>query len=160
MAKTKLITEFAEQAGKSFDDAKTAVDDLGEGTARDLLNKSEDSLSWKVPATATAGGGTALGWRQQNVWTAEANANESESEGDTIADIFASDDLSAEQKQSLAQQALNQSGQNPPGEGGLLKDLFGGLDVQKLVLMIVALLVIVAFAQSYAGQMGQSFGDL
>lgn len=153
MSRTRLIREVADRTGSSFSDAQRFVSEVGADNARSLLRSADSSVSWRLPATGAVVGGTALGWRQQDVWRDQASADQSQAEAQTVEELLSSD-LDVEDRVSLTEAAL---GAGSDDNGGLFEGLFGD-DIQRTIVMGVVLLIIVVFVLNYAGNLGTQVG--
>ena len=155
MSRVRLVRELAEATGSSLTDASRFVKQVGDDTARRALRGAETRTSWRLPALAGIGTGGALTWRQQDVWEAQAIAEESRNSMEALKLILESEELSPEAKERLAGD-LGTGGIGDDDNGGLgFGDLLGG-DLQRTILMIVALLIVISFAVNYASNIGMS----
>lgn len=154
MAVGRVAVRLANELGTTASKAQRFVDEAGEGTARAMLDdvsqRADSRLpdGWWKPVAGAGGlggaaGGTALVWRQQDVWKAREAANEAENYEQTVRKIIESD-LPGEIKLQLAkgaqESAKNRGDDGSSDDGG---GLFGQDTQTTLVLLIVAVIVLV-----------------
>lgn len=112
MSKLSVARAIAQRTGATLSNAVSYVNRVGQETASATLRKAENGVSWKIPATVTAAGGTVYGWREQNIRKAEAIAERSNNSVETLQQVLDSG-LTDEQKAELLE------GFDPsPGPGG------------------------------------------
>lgn len=162
MAAGRLAIRLADELGVTASKAARFVDDAGEATAKGLLDdvasKGGRTLpdGWWKPVAGAGGltgaaGGTALLWRQQDVWKAREAAEAADSYDETVRKIIESD-LPGEIKLSLAQGAADQAA-GAGGSGAEDDDGLLGQDTQTtLVLLIVAVIVLVYGLNTVGGE--------
>lgn len=154
MSRIRLARELAAATGRNLTEATRFIRQVGPDTARRALRGADTRISWRLPALGGIGTGGVLVWREQNIREAEAIAETSGNTMEALSEILASDELTAEQKQKLAESIANQSGAGGGDDTGL-GDLLGG-DLQQTIVMIVVLLVVLGFAVNYASNIGQT----
>lgn len=173
MAHGKVAAELAEFTGKSFDEAKRLVDEIGEKNARELLNVGEDAPSSKSgssgslwPSTKsgkalTGGaivGGSATAYQGLQTFESRYDAKQAEDSKSVVEKLIESD-MSPEQKRKFmelyANSAPNDGGGGNDDDGGDDDGIFDGLelfgDSTTTVLILVAVVVLVIAMESDGG---------
>jgi hypothetical protein len=156
MGKLSIAQQLADEAGIALSKAKRFVEDVG-GTRTqrviDELQSGGDDLGRFINArTLTAGGGIAGGallWRQQDVATARALAEEAQSYSEVVSSI-AESDMPPEMKRQLIDDANEQRSQNRDDDGGGSNSFLDGLfqDPLKMVFALVIIIVVLQFVLS------------
>lgn len=149
MGKAGLAAKIADEVGTTVDDAYKWVDDVGVPKAQSALDDittrgSKTVEKWWKPATAGGAvvGGTAVAWRQQDVWEAQAIADQQQTYADAFQSIMESD-LDPAQKEELVDELRNSSpasGQNSGGGGGGIL----GNDLQTTLVLIVIVAIVLS----------------
>lgn len=158
MGSISLAAKLADELGTSVTKTRRLVDDVGDDTARALLDDVQRKGNrvlpddwWKPVAVTGAGGAGALAWNQQKVWQAQAAADKADNYNQAVKEIIGSD-LPNDIKLQLAKGASNAAsggggGNDDDGSRGLIPDDIG----TTLVLMIVLVIVLV-YALESVGQ--------
>ncbi len=188
MGKVALARRLADELGTSVSKARRLVDDVGPRRARATLDRAsgagdeivlagDDAGSaaddaadsggivsdyWKpAAATAAIGGGGALAYRQQNIWSQNAIAEQNKSYSEAVESI-ADSDLAPRDKQA-ALDDLNESapasGENENkgdggGGGGGGDGPFSGLLDNPMTMVIVLVVVVVVVRSAMTGDIG------
>lgn len=119
MSRLRIAREIANKTGSSLSNAVSYVNRVGATRARTTLRQAENGVPWTIPATVTAGTGGVYYWREQDVRTAQAiaeeaqaDAEQSENELGRVNAILDNDELTGDQKAELL------GGYSPGGGGG------------------------------------------
>ena len=186
MSRLTVATRIAEVTGRNISEALRFVKTVGIKKARAAARAAQDGVSWKLPALAGAGGGTALAWREQDVRKAEAiaeaagsNADQSATAAEALAEILKNGDdlppdLVAELVEQLGGEAAGGDGggdEDETDEGGasgltkLVNEVLGGDGSGGLGALMggaqqtVILLVVVVLVLNFALSRGASIGS-
>lgn len=162
MGKFSVASTIASKTGKSLEEAKKFVDDVGVNRAQrvadDLAGGASRTVSkWWKPALAGGGlaGGGALAWRQQDLEQARAIADQQRSYSGAVESIMNSD-LPPEKKQELVENLTEESPASDSNKdddddsGGWWKEFTDALPdgvtgLQGQVIMIIVLLAVLRY---------------
>lgn len=152
MSKLDIATRLADEIGTTTTRAKRFVEDIGGDRASqladDLAGSGSRSVGDFVTPAVVAGGGIGGGylvWRQQDVETAQALAEQASSYNDAVRSI-AESNLPPDMKEELINQASEQAENRNSGDGsgsnGFLDSIFNDP-----IKMVFALVLMLAFLQ-------------
>jgi len=148
MSKLSIATRLADELGVGLNKAKRFVEDVGGDRASQVADELGSSGSRSIgdfvrPSTLAVGGigGGALLWRQQDVETARALAEQSSSYNDAVRSIVESD-LPPELKKELINDATNAAENRNDGGGGPSVDLLDGGPMKMILLIVIVSVVL------------------
>mgnify|MGYP000362667689 CR=1 FL=1 len=154
MSKLAIASRLADELGASVNKAKKFVDDLGGDRSRQLVDDlgsggSRSIGDFVTPGTLAVGGigGGALLWRQQDVATARALAEQSSSYNDAVKSIMESN-LPPELKQEMVDDATQAAKDRRGGDGSGTTSFIDGIfqDPIKMIFALVLMIVILQYA--------------
>lgn len=147
MGKATIASKLAKTFDTTYAKASRFLDDVGPRAAKQFgrAGRSGSLAKWGAGAAgATALGGGALYWRQQDVDEAQAAAEQAESSEEVVRNIIESD-LDGKLKKDLVDDALAATGGGNQGGGGFLgglKDAIPSLPDADPMMWIILIVVV------------------